>query len=274
MANLASLIGLVVLLVDVAWCQERGTQWENKENQLVMDKLANYPPRKNVRPVSNPHDTIDMEMNFTITRLVSFDEENMMATIQGWRSEMWHDKFLTWDPEEYGADDVGVYSMRINHDAIWRPDYRAYNAIEEQTAQKDILMVAYYDGTVVNIPPGVYKVGCHWQLGHDNICTVGDAHCKLAFGTWTYEKTEVEMHIGTAPLDEEYLHDPKDPHWHGIDMEYYSCHPRWNMYNERAQLQNKVYGDYPGEYPMMSMHFCLHDARHAPGVERTDCSHA
>jgi len=249
-------------LVDVAWCQ----QWTNPENQLVMDKLVNYPPRKHVRPVDSPTDTIHLEMNYTLVRLVSFDEENMLATMQGWRSEMWNDKFLAWTPSDYGD----VYSMRVAHDGVWRPDVRDYNAIKEESAQDEIMMVAFYDGTVVNIPPTMHRIGCHWQTGKDNMCNMGDVHCKLVLGTWTYEKSEVEVHIGTPQLAAAELHDPQDPNWHYVEKDYYKCHPRWNLYNERAELENKVYPDFPGEYPMMKIHFCLHDNNKFP-KERKDC---
>merc|ERR1712141_668569 len=243
--------------VDVVWSQQGG--WTNKENQLVVDKLLNYPPRKHVRPVDHPNEQIHLEMNFTVARLIEFDQENMMVTIQGMRSEMWHDKFLTWDPADYD----GVAS-----DGIWRPDIRDYNAIKEQTGQDEVVMMAFADGTVANYPPTMHKIGCHWQIWSDDICHLGDVHCKLILGTWTYTRDEVEMTTGMPQLEPEDLHDPKDVDWHLLDMDFFKCHPRWNLYNPRAKIENKVY-DFPGEYPMMNIHFCMNDARTMPGVGRT-----
>lgn len=265
MARLASLVSFIVVLVDVAWCQ----QWTNPENQLVVDKLVNYPPRKHVRPVDNPTDTIHVYMNYTLTRLVAFDEENMMATMQGWRAESWNDKFLAWNPTDYG----NVYSMRVSSDAIWRPDFRDYNAVKEETAQDEVVSVAFNDGTVVNMPPTMHRISCHWQTGNDHMCETGDVHCKLVLGSWTFTKAEVELHIDTPLLEADELHDPEDPDWHMVDLDWYQCHPRWNLYNARAQLENMVYDDFEdfGEYPQMKIHFCLHDSRHYPGYERTDC---
>ena len=37
--------------------------------------------------------------------------------------QTWNDKYLTWDPAEYG----GVESLRVDSDDIWLPDVMLYN---------------------------------------------------------------------------------------------------------------------------------------------------
>jgi len=286
MARLAVLVGLMLMLVDIAVCQrggpggpprgqggggrgaggrgqgppgrgggfndldERGPRGEgptNNENNLARDKLFKYPYSKHVRPVASPEETIHLNISYTPIRLVDFDADNMFATMQGWVPQIWTDEFLTWDPTSEEPDYRGVNQLRVSPDDIWRPDIRDYNAVREETGQDEIIMIAYPNGMVVNIPPFMHRIGCHHQDEEDDThCTLGDVHCKLVLGTWTYNKQEVEMHLGTT--------------WNptGLTMEHYHEHPTWEMYNQEADLENKVYENW-GEvaYPKININFCL-----------------
>jgi len=287
MARLAVLVGLILVTVDLALCQRGGDSGRggrgggrggpgrggpndlergpggrpndqylesnpNPENKLAREKLYKYPAMKHVRPVMSKDDTVPLNVSYTFARLVEFDEVNHYATMTGWLSQMWMDAFLTWDAYSVDCDDYcGVNQLRVSPDAIWRPDLRDYNAVREDTAQDEIVMVAYPNGLVANIPPTRHRVGCHEQSGDaDNYCEVGDFHCKLVFGTWTYNKNEVEVHLGSTWTPS------------GLDMDHYQRHPRWELYNEGATLENKVYEKWGNvQYPKIDFEFCLRDTQ-------------
>lgn len=186
------------------------------EYRLLRDLRQNYDPLE--RPVPNS----SLPLN---------DEKNQVVTLVAWIEYAWNDYKLRWDPSEYG----NVKDIRIpgTANAIWKPDVLLYNSVDENfDSTFPVNYVVSYDGSVLQVPPGIMKLSCKIDI---TWFPFDDQMCHLKFGSWTYSGNFINLQI--AKVNE--LDEPS------MDTQYYVPNGEWNLLATPAYREETEFGNEP-----------------------------
>ncbi|KAK0408386.1 hypothetical protein QR680_003923 [Steinernema hermaphroditum] len=147
-------------------------------DQLYEDLLYYY--NKNVRPVKNASEAVQVKFGASIIRIIDVDEVNQVLTTNLWLEMQWYDYKLTWDPSKWN----GIKKLHVPSDQIWIPDILLYNNADGEphiTIMSDALV--YYTGLVVWKPPSIYKSFCPINIEY---FPYDSQSCQMKFGGWSY----------------------------------------------------------------------------------------
>ncbi|XP_023344309.1 acetylcholine receptor subunit alpha-type acr-16 [Eurytemora carolleeae] len=194
------------------------------ERRLLNDLFLNY--NKLERPVNNESEPVQLSVSISLQQIVDLDEKNQIMTSNIWLNLDWHDHALMWNFSEYG----GVKDIRVPPKNMWRPDLLLYNSANEAfDATFPTNIVVKYDGSVSQIPPGIFKSTCTIDI---TWFPFDDQSCDLKFGTWTYDG----FYINLTSLDE------------GVDSSGFQDNGEWQLLSASAQRNVVVYECCPAPY--------------------------
>ncbi|CAD5126530.1 DgyrCDS14636 [Dimorphilus gyrociliatus] len=106
------------------------------------------------------------------------------------KAENWTDPGLTWKSNKF-------HEFHLPLDIIWTPDLVAYNVLDPEQYVIKPLACLYPNGQVLVIPSKKYAVRCPKDKN-------GEYVCSISFGSWTYNKNEINVLLGSDSLDLEY----------------------------------------------------------------------
>uniref|UniRef100_A0A914UJK7 Neurotransmitter-gated ion-channel ligand-binding domain-containing protein n=1 Tax=Plectus sambesii TaxID=2011161 RepID=A0A914UJK7_9BILA len=147
-------------------------------DQLYEDLLYYY--NKNVRPVKNASDVLQVKFGASLIRLIDVDEISQVLTTNLWLEMQWVDDKLKWEPEKWD----NIKKLHVPSDQIWTPDILLYNNADGDphiTIMSDALV--YHTGVIVWKPPAIYKSFCPIDIEY---FPYDKQSCSLKFGGWTY----------------------------------------------------------------------------------------
>ncbi|XP_064648343.1 acetylcholine receptor subunit beta-like 1 isoform X2 [Lineus longissimus] len=182
MTLLTCLSSLLVLISLVA--KGLGSEDEVRLVEDLFDKQG-YNPL--IRPVTNLSYIIHVEFGLAMVQLINVDEKNQILKTNVWLRMTWKDFQLHWEPSDYG----GIQVIRIKPDNVWKPDIVLFNNADgkyEVSWEPNILI--YSDGTVLWIPPAIYKSSCAINVMY---FPFDQQICKMKFGSWTYDAKQVTL---------------------------------------------------------------------------------
>jgi len=142
--------------------------------RLVKKLFENYDKR-------NYPTNSTLKLGFSLIRF-DVDEKHGTIDVDGWMREQWNDPRLTWNPSEYGGEDV----VRVAVNDVWKPDITLYNsALSTEThGCVNTNVLVYNTGDVLWVPPCQFKAYCNLTL---DVTPYGEQKCGLKFGSWTYD---------------------------------------------------------------------------------------
>ncbi|XP_052784352.1 acetylcholine receptor subunit beta-like [Mya arenaria] len=161
---------------------------------------------KKIRPVRDVTKPTVINVSLALLSLVEFNEVVERLTVTGILKISWTDEYLTWDPRSF----VGVTSLGIPQDDIWRPDLVLENS---NTKFRDLgapstLVRVTHDGTCLWKPMEVFQSMCSANV----VRFPYDMHtCCLAFESWTNSDGELQL-INTLQEIELYEYEGQ-PQW-------------------------------------------------------------
>lgn len=83
---------------------------------LIENLMGEY--LKEVRPVENPMEVLNVSFAANLIQLLDVDEKNQILTTNVWLEMTWVDAHLRWNPEEFG----GIKVLHIPSKNVWTPD--------------------------------------------------------------------------------------------------------------------------------------------------------
>uniref|UniRef100_A0A0N4UUP7 Neur_chan_LBD domain-containing protein n=1 Tax=Enterobius vermicularis TaxID=51028 RepID=A0A0N4UUP7_ENTVE len=202
----------------------------DEEYRLLRDLRKNYDPYE--RPVSNSSLPLNVTMKLYLQQILDVDEKNQVVTLVAWLEYQWNDYKLRWDPTEYG----NINSVRIPgaSNSIWKPDILLYNSADENfDTSYPVNFVVSYDGSVLQVPPGILKLSCKIDI---TWFPFDDQWCYLKFGSWTYSGRFIELQVAKANEN-----DSKND----MDLHYYVQNGEWNLLGTPAYVVRSVFDDEP-----------------------------
>jgi len=123
---------------------------------------------------------VSLDIQLTL-RCVMYDPATHVLTTRAWLYMQWEDFRLKWDPAHYG----GIDRFYTHPWAVWHPDIKLYNSMEQEQPDWNVNIVIYSSGSVMWVPPVLYKSLC---------ASSGSAtSCKLELGSWTYDAHALQL---------------------------------------------------------------------------------
>ncbi|XP_078058187.1 acetylcholine receptor subunit delta isoform X2 [Mustelus asterias] len=167
----------------------------NDEERLINDLLVVRKYNKDVRPVQQKDEVVDISIGLTLSNLISLKEVDETLTTNVWMDHGWYDTRLTWNASEYS----GIKILRLPPYLLWIPDIVLENNNDGQ------YNVAYFcnvlvreNGFITWLPPAIFRSSCpintlyfpfDWQ------------NCSLKFMSFNYNAEEVNLELQRDAID-------------------------------------------------------------------------
>ncbi|KAI0212508.1 Acetylcholine receptor subunit alpha-like 1 [Lamellibrachia satsuma] len=175
-----------------------------------------------IRPVRNQTDTVHVKIALRLMQIIDVDEKNQIMTTNVWVDQEWYDPILQWNPDDHG----GVEVMYVPAASIWHPDIVLYNtadgSYETATGTKAAL---HPSGRVLWHAPASYKSSCSIDVTY---FPFDQQQCSMKFGSWTYNKDEVDI-THAWQTDDETSSDEFATLESGIDVDGFYPNVEWDL---------------------------------------------
>ncbi|CAF4317317.1 unnamed protein product [Rotaria socialis] len=207
------------------WICELEFLHSQKTYELYHNLMSNY--NKNVRPVRNNTDLVNVKIGLKLIQIADVDEKNQLMQTHVYVLHEWQDVSLIWSPEDYD----GIEYIQMPSDLIWKPDLVLYNNADGdyQITTRSKAQIRY-DGIVKWNPPMVYKSYCSIDIQY---YPFDIQNCTLKFGTWSYHGSLVNLQFLT--------NNESSVLERGWDLEDYTPSIEWEILNLRAIRHEKIY---------------------------------
>ncbi|KAI5940845.1 Neuronal acetylcholine receptor subunit alpha-6 [Manis javanica] len=201
---------------------ETGSAGCASEERLFHTLFSHY--NQLIRPVENVSDPVTVHFEVAITQLANVDEVNQIMETNLWLRHIWNDYKLRWDPVDYG----GIETLRVPVDRIWKPDIVLYNnAVGDFQAEGKTKALLQHDGTITWRPPAVFKSSCPMDI---TFFPFDHQNCSLKFGSWTYDKAEIDLLIIGSKVDMNDFWENSE--WEIVDASGYKHDIKYNCCEE------------------------------------------
>ncbi|XP_048867048.1 acetylcholine receptor subunit delta [Brienomyrus brachyistius] len=161
----------------------------NEEERLLNYLMKERGYNKELRPVANKDDAVDVYLALILSNLISLKEVDETLLTNVWMEHIWSDPRLSWNTSEFGDIDV----LRLPSSMIWLPEIVLENNNDAQ------FQVAYYcnvlvnpDGSVYWLPPAIFRSSCAINV---NYFPFDWQNCTLKFSALAYNAKEITMHL-------------------------------------------------------------------------------
>eukprot|EP00111_Clytia_hemisphaerica_P023354 TCONS_00068759-protein len=170
---------------------------DDDEMRLVSHLLNNY--NKEVRPVQNKSDAVQVIFGMAYTQLLDLEEKNQVLVSNVWIRMRWFNHLLKWDPSDYG----GIKSINLPPQLIWVPDIVLYNNAEEtlgagQMDQFKTKIILQHDGLNKWFAPTILRSRCSINV---EFFPFDDQKCDLKFLSWTYDGLRINITNSSPTAD-------------------------------------------------------------------------
>ena len=121
----------------------------NNELQLRNELFNNY--SKNIRPLKDSSDKINIQMGIGIKNLEEFNQKIEAIKLNIWLRMNWNNEYLSWNESKYGID-----FLSVDQSEVWIPDIELLNAAslpEIYTLKGG--MNLYSNGNIMYSRPGI-----------------------------------------------------------------------------------------------------------------------
>ncbi|XP_027453158.1 neuronal acetylcholine receptor subunit alpha-6 isoform X2 [Zalophus californianus] len=192
------------------------------EERLFRELFSHY--NQLIRPVENVSDPVTVRFEVAITQLTNVDEVNQIMETNLWLRHIWNDYKLRWDPVEYD----GIETLRVPADKIWKPDIVLYNnAVGDFRVEGKTKALLKYDGMITWTPPAIFKSSCPMDI---TFFPFDHQNCSLKFGSWTYDKAEIDLLIIGSKVDMNDFWENSE--WEIVDASGYKHDIKYNCCEE------------------------------------------
>jgi hypothetical protein len=188
-----------------------------------------------VRP-GGPTEPVQVEMSLNVNA-IRVEEWNVALRADGWLVLTWKDARLAWDPTAFSQVD----KIRLPASAVWIPDITLGNQIpstDTTNAAQQYQVLVYNNGTVLWVPSVPLATTCFLELSN---FPKDVQKCTMMFGSWVYDKTEIDLHL----------------YREGLTMDYLVNTSPWVVTGASAEEKDMVYPGVFGVYPSVFYTFTL-----------------
>ena len=206
------------------------------ENELKTKLLSNY----NKFSLPSNNSLVNLQMGLALRAFNNIDQIDGTLTTNIWLRHYRKDKYLTWNPTEYG--NITEITLPTNPDqdqSIWIPDIYLYNTAELPMQDLDYsLSNIDYNGNVMWSRPGIIMSTCTFNLED---FPYDQQECYLKFGSWSYNSKKLNLSFWDT----------------AIDIANYQRHQGWELISTDYKLNEDYYSCCPDPYQDIIFHVTL-----------------
>ncbi|KHJ93867.1 acetylcholine receptor subunit alpha-type unc-38 [Oesophagostomum dentatum] len=184
-------------------------------------------------------------------------------TCSVWLKQVWIDKRLSWDPNNYG----GVSNLYVPYELIWVPDIVLYNnADSNYNITISTKATLHYTGQVTWDPPAIFKSLCQIDV---RWFPFDEQKCHLKFGSWTYSENLINLELlddnvrYEKEVNKQGVVDNITIAEDGIDLSDYYPSVEWDIMSRVAIRHSKNYPTCCSDSPYVDITYYL-DLRRKP----------
>ncbi|XP_066271914.1 neuronal acetylcholine receptor subunit beta-4-like isoform X1 [Branchiostoma lanceolatum] len=185
-------ITMVMMVIIMA----SGTLAADSEERLVRMLFNESAYNSGVRPAQTPSEVISVKVTLVISQIIGVVEKEEVMRTNVWVQQEWTDPRLRWNKEDYDHIDL----IRVPAEAVWLPDIMLFN---NKDGQYDVALytkaLVYDSGYVYWLPPAIFTSECSINVRH---FPFDKQNCTMEFGSWTYNKREVDLQQGGISRDD------------------------------------------------------------------------
>uniref|UniRef100_A0A8C9W573 Cholinergic receptor, nicotinic, gamma n=1 Tax=Scleropages formosus TaxID=113540 RepID=A0A8C9W573_SCLFO len=192
----------------------------NLEGPLLKELMNGY--SKNIRPVKNSNDVLQVKFKLTLTNLISLNEREEALTTSVWTELQWCDYRLKWD---HMPAYENITCLRVPSKSIWLPDIVLENNVDGN------FEIALYTNALVNssgciqwLPPAIYRSACSITVSY---FPFDWQNCSMVFRSHTYSANDIDL-ILTSEKDQTI-------EWIVIDPEAFTENGEWAIKHRPAK---------------------------------------
>uniref|UniRef100_A0A8C3B001 Cholinergic receptor, nicotinic, delta (muscle) n=1 Tax=Cyclopterus lumpus TaxID=8103 RepID=A0A8C3B001_CYCLU len=159
----------------------------NEEERLINYLIKERGYIKELRPVEQQQDAVDVYLALTLSNLISLKEVDETLLTNVWIDHTWTDYRLSWNVTEFD----GIDMLRLPTNMVWLPEIVLENNNDAQ------FQVAYYSNVLVDntglcywLPPAIFRSSCSINV---NYFPFDWQNCTLKFTSLTYNAREIQM---------------------------------------------------------------------------------
>ncbi|TPP62198.1 Neuronal acetylcholine receptor subunit alpha-4 [Fasciola gigantica] len=139
------------------------------------------------RPVNDSKIQVTVRYGLQLFQILDLDENKQILRTNCWSMYAWNDSLLRWNSSEYGD----IMTVRIFPSQIWTPDIKLYNFADERLKEhREARVVIDNNGGALWVPQALFKSTCEVEITYFPFDT---QICMLEFGSWTYDKTQLDI---------------------------------------------------------------------------------
>ncbi|XP_071796431.1 neuronal acetylcholine receptor subunit alpha-10-like [Asterias amurensis] len=165
-----------------------GTQVLGNEHakNLTRDLLSKY-GSKDVIPVLNSSQPLNVTLRVLIKQIVEFDETRQQLTLDIWRKLAWKDEYLVWNPDDYN----GLQEIFIIPSDVWTPRLVLPENVRFGFTSEPTIEINVQPGGHVNwYTPSMLRVTCKVNVLKFPFDT---QQCNLTFMFWNYDVSRLDL---------------------------------------------------------------------------------
>ncbi|XP_078420565.1 acetylcholine receptor subunit delta [Cetorhinus maximus] len=178
-----------------------GCSGKNDEERLINDLLVVRKYNKEVRPVQQKDEVVNIALGLTLSNLISLKEVDETLTTNVWIDHGWYDTRLTWNVSEYS----GISILRLPPYLLWIPDIVLenksfnYNAKEiNLELQTDVMDDKKFPIEWINIDPEAFTENGEWEIIHKP--AKKNIHANIPRNSTKYQDITFYLIIRRKPL--------------------------------------------------------------------------
>lgn len=160
-----------------------------EERELRYELFRDY--NKNIRPVIEYQDAIQLHMGIAIQTLESFNQKEEMIKLNVWLRMNWYDDYLCWN-----SSFSNIPFLAVEPNQVWTPDVELLNAgAKPEIYTLEGGMMLYQRGEFMWSRPLIFTFSCPLDLHNFPFDT---QVCKIRFGSWIYSN----RYLNVKPYEE------------------------------------------------------------------------
>ncbi|XP_064609290.1 neuronal acetylcholine receptor subunit beta-3-like [Liolophura sinensis] len=207
------------------------------EQRLLNEIFTSNHYDESVRPVFNSSENVQVTFGFTLIQIMDMEEKNQVLVTNAWLEHEWMDERISWKPDNFS----GLRVMRIPAKKLWLPDIVLYNNADDYTTgYMPSNAMVHFDGKVFWSPPARLRSSCKVDI---TFFPFDSQECRLKFGSWTYEKAQVDI-FNKTPF---------------VDVANYISNGEWQLTKYNVERNETVYTGTDSEiYPDVTIVLVIH----------------
>lgn len=145
---------------------------------------------KNVIPLMNFENKIQLNMRLVITGIHDVNERDQKLVTNGFLHMHWYDDYLKWDP----ANHNGVPVILIPQKDVWKPDIALKNGFNKMSelGNNFIQVQINYSGSITWTPTEVFETKCSINIRY---FPFDEQSCDLVFALWMTGNDMIEFNL-------------------------------------------------------------------------------